>query len=235
MARPYAATKSAKPCRRCDCEERYLKGGDCIQCARERSNKYRTNLKTRPLALAAMRRWFQNNREYVRAQQKAHQRNPKVLAYQKAYRERHRERMQSYLRAYYLNNREHLIAASRAYRELHVEAYRRRGCEWQKANKERHNHNASAYRARKLRAPGSHSVEQWEVLKEAYSYRCAYCLCKRPLTRDHVVPLTLGGSDSIENILPACQQCNSRKHTKTPDEFAEWMVGAVARTAPRKG
>jgi 5-methylcytosine-specific restriction endonuclease McrA len=37
------------------------------------------------------------------------------------------------------------------------------------------------------------------------------------LAMDHVVPLSMGGNHSIENIQPLCKSCNSRKHTKSVD------------------
>lgn len=39
------------------------------------------------------------------------------------------------------------------------------------------------------------------------------------LTADRVIPLSRGGSNFIENIVPACGSCNSRKGTRTADEF----------------
>ncbi len=60
-----------------------------------------------------------------------------------------------------------------------------------------------------------HTVEQWKALKAAYGNRCAYCGERRPLTKDHIVPLSQGDPlrvDSITNIVPVCRPCNSRKH-----------------------
>ncbi|HEY8807173.1 MAG TPA: HNH endonuclease, partial [Candidatus Limnocylindria bacterium] len=41
---------------------------------------------------------------------------------------------------------------------------------------------------------------------------------------DHRAPLSRGGRNTIENILPACRSCNRRKRTKTEDEFRTWLA-----------
>ena len=44
---------------------------------------------------------------------------------------------------------------------------------------------------------------------------CAYCGTRMhpfgTLTMDHVVPRCKGGPDTIDNLVPACQACNSEK------------------------
>jgi 5-methylcytosine-specific restriction endonuclease McrA len=58
---------------------------------------------------------------------------------------------------------------------------------------------------------------QWEVIKASYKFRCAYCGCKpKRLTRDHIIPLALGGEHTMSNIVPACGPCNSKKWIKGP-------------------
>ncbi len=72
-------------------------------------------------------------------------------------------------------------------------------------------------RVRKLKAIGSHTFEQWQELKGMYNYMCLCCKQQKPfikLTEDHIIPLTMGGNDDIENIQPLCRSCNSTKHTK---------------------
>lgn len=64
---------------------------------------------------------------------------------------------------------------------------------------------------------GSHTEAEWLALCEHYQHKCAACHQNRKLTRDHVIPLSMGGSDAIDNIQPLCGKCNSKKHTKTVD------------------
>jgi 5-methylcytosine-specific restriction endonuclease McrA len=56
--------------------------------------------------------------------------------------------------------------------------------------------------------------EQWHAICEEYGQRCAYCGELRPLTIDHVYPISLGGSHSPENVVPACLPCNQKKGAK---------------------
>ena len=68
--------------------------------------------------------------------------------------------------------------------------------------------------AREKGAAGNHTLKDWEKLKEKCRNRCVHCGEEKPLTKDHIVPLSEGGSDYINNIQPLCRSCNSKKWKK---------------------
>ncbi len=73
---------------------------------------------------------------------------------------------------------------------------------------------------------------RYEILRRD-NHACRYCGATAPgvpLTVDHVVPVSLGGSDDPENLVAACRECNSGKSSSNPDAP---LVATVADDAVR--
>lgn len=49
-------------------------------------------------------------------------------------------------------------------------------------------------------------------------YHCKYCGETGNLTRDHVIPISRGGTDTWDNVVTACTHCNNKKGDRTPEE-----------------
>ena len=50
-----------------------------------------------------------------------------------------------------------------------------------------------------------------------FGKRCFWCHCKlseNQLTIDHIIPISKGGSNNLENLLPACFPCNNNRGNK---------------------
>jgi 5-methylcytosine-specific restriction endonuclease McrA len=65
-----------------------------------------------------------------------------------------------------------------------------------------------------------HTVKEWEILKALHGYSCVMCFKTEPeikLTRDHVLPISQGGENGINNLQPMCGPCNSSKGSRKLD------------------
>lgn len=124
-------------------------------------------------------------------------------------------------KAWYAANAEARREYQRAYMESHPEAReanRRAVVAWEKRNPLRARDKHARRRA--LVGDGKVTLAEWEALLAREGGHCAYCNTRpEALTMDHVVPLSRGGKHAIENILPACKSCNSRKGARTPGEW----------------
>jgi 5-methylcytosine-specific restriction endonuclease McrA len=153
------------------------------------------------------------------------------------YHERFRDRQ----KAWYRKNRERLRAAARGREAARRDALNARARQkyaedparwllYAKGWKARNREKAAAYQRasdhrRRSAGPGFTS-EEWRALLERYEHRCAYCGVAGNLEADHRTPICRGGSNNIENILPACRRCNRTKFSMTEQEFRERRAGS---------
>lgn len=63
------------------------------------------------------------------------------------------------------------------------------------------------------------------------AYRCLFCArserdlgFRECLTRDHVVPLSRGGTNDWTNVVTACSSCNTRKGNRLPEECGMELI-----------
>ena len=113
-----------------------------------------------------------------------------------------------------LNARKH-----KKYRTSHPGEKARYNRAWRASRPGINVHYINRRRAMKFANGGVHTLEEWQEKIVAFDNRCAYCGLQKQLTRDHAIPLSRGGTDDIENIVPACKSCNSSKKAKTMFEF----------------
>lgn len=137
-----------------------------------------------------------------------------------AYRANNRTALRERAQEYYEKNRSRLIAKATAYHSLNPDKAYAAVARYRTKNPETMRQANARRRALKLGASGSHTLAEWRIVLSQFNGSCAYC--PSPATsRDHIVPLTRGGSDYISNIYPACAPCNSSKGNKL--FLVEWF------------
>lgn len=104
-----------------------------------------------------------------------------------------------------------------AWREANRERYNELIREWARANYDSAK-NAATCNARRARLAdrGTFTKEEWLDLCERYEFKCINCGAPEQHA-DHVIPLSKGGMNTIDNIQPLCKSCNSRKGVQTID------------------
>ncbi len=179
-----------------------------------------------------MRRRDQSN-EYQRAWRLAN--SDKVLASLRKYRTANRATVNATARARRAANTEYYRMIGRASLARHREQRNAASRAYGKAHPEWRAAKVRARRNRKYQAEGFHTDAEWEALKMRYDNCCLRCGRREPeitLTRDHVLPITKGGSDWITNIQPLCHSCNSSKNARTIDYRVNWRVTHTITEAP---
>jgi len=59
------------------------------------------------------------------------------------------------------------------------------------------------------------------------AHLCLYCgerFPERGLSRDHIVPLSHGGTDTWKNVVTACKRCNNHKAGRTPEQAGMQLI-----------
>ena len=168
------------------------------------------------------RKYVEVNKEHIRNLKRKHQaENPeKYDAALRKYRKAHREEINIKAKERREKKLEHYREIGRKSYERHAEERRKYSLEYYKRFPEKSVAASNRRRALKYASETTHTEEEWQELKAFYNFKCLRCGAQEPdikLTRDHVIPLTQGGSDSIDNIQPLCARCNSKKNNKHID------------------
>lgn len=78
-------------------------------------------------------------------------------------------------------------------------------------------------RAREVGAAGVLTLEDIDALKAFYDFTCLKCGNRPAISPDHVKPLALGGSNTVDNLQLLCENCNKGKG----DEEIDYRSGKV--------
>ena len=83
----------------------------------------------------------------------------------------------------------------------------------------------------------AYSKKHFPEVKEFFSNECCFCGdSKSKLTGDHLVPINKSalGLEAWGNIVPACSDCNSTKHSKDWETFLNGIAGESSEKRRKK-
>jgi len=193
---------------------------------------------TKPCAEFFRHRWFKNGYRAECKQCSAHTTQQCILRHKQTDEIGWRTRQRQLAREWYSKNayrykgyyQKHRDTINRRRRLMPYEKKQhrlKRGRIWhsQKMQNDaqyRRRHNARAnvrwhQRRALIRNAGSYTLQEWQDLCQKYEFKCLCCGQVKPLTVDHVMPLSKGGLNTIDNIQPLCKLCNCRKGVGTSD------------------
>jgi 5-methylcytosine-specific restriction endonuclease McrA len=131
----------------------------------------------------------------------------KAPAYDKKYRATHLEQRQEQQRE-----------VARKYRQKHPEKVKIALKRWIAEHRDYKHAEKRNRRAQKRTNGGVVTAKEWQSILDKYNHKCLACgKSDVKLTMDHVIPIKLGGPNTIDNIQPLCSTCNSRKGSKHID------------------
>tara|TARA_R110002167_G_scaffold104976_2_gene270275 strand:- start:915 stop:1439 length:525 start_codon:yes stop_codon:yes gene_type:complete len=166
----------------------------CIKCNNEKDGTHNSYCKTCSNKQSA--EYKQNNKE-------------KVLERNKEYYQNNKEQIKEYYKEYYQDNKEQINEQQKEYKQNNP-----------------HKRREQNRKRRALKQRNTHKPYNEDQVLKLYGTDCH--ICKKPISLsanrssgapgweqglhlDHVIPLSKGGADTLENVKPAHGLCNMQK------------------------
>ena len=175
---------TGKPCKHGHVAERLVSTWQCMGCQQRR---YVT-----PERREYARRYRASHKQQIREYNRKYDASPRAKQALKAWKDRNREHLRKWYRAY------------------------------KKTIKEKVNADTRNRRARQRAAGGTHTAADIADILRLQKRRCAWCRAKLNAGYhvDHITALARGGTNDRRNLQALCPSCNYDKNSKCPLDFA---------------
>ena len=200
---------------------RHHKAGEvpCEPCKEANREYNRTRSVSHKEAIYQQKRkWYDNNLEHVKN-------------YYAEYYEANKEQISKTTREYQKAHPEKRAVWSKTYSTKHPEKVRENSRRWKENNLDRVRESKRSSQRRRKALKHQNGIEPYKEAQVLEVYGDGCHLCQEPidlaaprkvgiegwergLHMDHLVPISKGGSDTLDNIRPSHAECNIRKHNK---------------------
>ncbi len=202
---------TGEPCKNGHIDERNTRNRTCMACANALQNEREKN----KAALGIIKRFstgiFSASDARLLGLVDCYTGKPCVrghIAYRRASDGKCRECLKQKNRVRAENNRDYMNAAIR---------------KWKKKNLIKIRSYGAKRRARRNESNSHYTENDVNRIMRLQKKKCANCMacCESEFHIDHIMPISLGGSNSADNIQILCPQCNLKKASKTPEDWAK--------------
>ena len=141
------------------------------------------------------------------------------IEYQKEYRIKNKEVLDEKKKVYIANNKISHLKRRHIWYEKNKDDIKARTSQYKKDHPEQYQMYGNRRNASKKTSIVEKFIHQDIINK--YGNKCFYCNGSFDEI-DHYIPLSKGGSHTLENVRPSCEHCNLTKSNKLPDEFLKY-------------
>jgi len=177
-----------------------------------------------------MKQWRAKNKDRIKKYNKKYKKKyyienkEKYIEYAKQFKEKNPEyRMKRYIKnkerelechkIYYTKNKQKLLDKRRKLYYEREKKYHRLYIKTDKG-KITLQRNKAKRRAKERNIINTLTLQEWEDVLIEFNHKCAYCNSKTGLVKEHIIPISKGGNNVRENVVPSCGICNSKKGNK---------------------
>lgn len=179
---------------------RRVSNNACLECARHRTREWRSRPEIKEIL------FWQRRTEEERRKSNERLRKSRAGRGKELY-----QRRKAYYKIYYQRNKERIRARHDGYSKSY---YQRPSVQ------ERRRLHCTIRRFRKRAAClEPYTPSDVQALRDLFGGCCAYCNKPGSPAIDHFKPLSKGGLDAIDNLLPCCTSCNSSKGNRHPERW----------------
>lgn len=124
------------------------------------------------------------------------------------------------IKAYHVSNIDRRRETNHEWYHANIASARNTARESAKKHRAVRRQNSRNHWARKHSADGHCSAKEWSALCDWFGNVCLACgKAESVLQSDHVIPLTKGGTNHIENLQPLCHSCNASKGNRHATDY----------------
>lgn len=179
----------------------------------------------RPCANIMKAKWRAANPDKTKAESARYRErhHEKAMASVTKWRHEYPDRAKASKAKYYSSNKEKVKNSNDLWKSKNIQKVKKMRIDWNAANPERRRLSHQARRVAKKMTGGMLSKG---IISKLYKLQCGKCACCGfPLGNDyhldHIMPLSLGGHHTDDNIQLLLAKCNLQKNRKHPVDFMQ--------------